>query len=194
MKRIFMAYRKGGNSARPTRLCPCPSLMKKHFVFHQYLWFLLIDKTWVYSGFQCSLTAQIRIFRILKSNPSEDAHSVTKRKISNQRFIKPTIPDLNCPRNLLSTVARLRTDHFKGIKISPDNFRSYPISRNCPPTQLTPDHIFDCKAILASRFKPDASLQEILYSPQAPDLLSLVIGALGSIWKCTKSIDKTRRM
>ncbi|GFQ85476.1 hypothetical protein TNCT_596261 [Trichonephila clavata] len=60
-----------------------------------------------------------------------------KCKISNQRFIKPTIPELNCPRNLWSTVARLRTGHFKGMKIPPDNSRSCPICRNCPQTQLT---------------------------------------------------------
>ncbi|GFQ80527.1 hypothetical protein TNCT_4031 [Trichonephila clavata] len=64
------------------------------------------------------------------------------------------------------------------MKISPDNSRSYPICRNCEQTQLTPDHILGCKAILESRFKLDASPQDILYSPQIPDLASLVIGAL----------------
>ncbi|GFW29020.1 hypothetical protein TNCV_2355781 [Trichonephila clavipes] len=69
--------------------------------------------------------------------------------------------------------------HFKGIKITPDNSRSYPTYRNSPKTQLTTDHIFGCKAIIfASTFK-DASSQDIFYSPQAPDLGSLVIGALG---------------
>ncbi|GFT85041.1 hypothetical protein TNCV_790821 [Trichonephila clavipes] len=67
------------------------------------------------------------------------------------------------------------------MKISPDNSRSHHNCRNCPQTQLTPDYIFDCKAILASPFKFDASLQEILYSPKAPDLVSLVIGAFGPI-------------
>ncbi|GFR28390.1 hypothetical protein TNCT_73151 [Trichonephila clavata] len=74
----------------------------------------------------------------------------------NQRLIKPIIPELNCPRNLSSTVAKLRMGHFKAMKVSPDNSRSYPICRNCPQTQLTPYHIFDCKAILASLFKLDA--------------------------------------
>ncbi|GFW20328.1 hypothetical protein TNCV_3457661 [Trichonephila clavipes] len=48
---------------------------------------------------------------------SEDASVVTKHKISNQRFIKPTIPELNSPRNLSSAVARLRMDHFKDLCI-----------------------------------------------------------------------------
>ncbi|GFW81219.1 hypothetical protein TNCV_375681 [Trichonephila clavipes] len=113
--------------------------------------------------------------------PTKDAVAVSKRKISNQRFIKPTIPELNCPRNVSSTIARLRTDNFKGMKISPDNSRFYPICRNCPQTQFTSDHIFDSKAILESLFKLHASSQDILYSPEAPDQASLVIGAFGSI-------------
>ncbi|GFR06476.1 hypothetical protein TNCT_188211 [Trichonephila clavata] len=50
--------------------------------------------------------------------------------------------------------------------------------RNCPQTQLTPDHIFACKALLASLFKLDASPQDILYSLQAPDLARLLLGIL----------------
>ncbi|GFX82021.1 hypothetical protein TNCV_2572201 [Trichonephila clavipes] len=41
---------------------------------------------------------------------SEDTRAVTKRKTSNKCFIKPTIPELNCPRNLSPTVARHRTE------------------------------------------------------------------------------------
>ncbi|GFV15475.1 hypothetical protein TNCV_4835011 [Trichonephila clavipes] len=44
---------------------------------------------------------------------SKDADKVAKRKTSNQRFIKPTIPELNRLRNLSSTVAKLGTVHFK---------------------------------------------------------------------------------
>ncbi|GFW23843.1 hypothetical protein TNCV_945281 [Trichonephila clavipes] len=84
---------------------------------------------------------------------SEVANTVAKRKISNQHFIKPTISELNCPRNLSSIVASLRTGCFKGMKISPDNSPSYPIFRNCAQNQLPPDNIFHCKAILASFFK-----------------------------------------
>ncbi|GFX08078.1 core histone macro-H2A.1 [Trichonephila clavipes] len=81
-------------------------------------------------------------------------------------------------KNLSSTVARLRMGYFKGMKISSDNSRSYLICRKCPQTQLTPDYIFNCKAILASLFKLDASSQDILYNPQAPDLALLIIGLL----------------
>ncbi|GFX70088.1 hypothetical protein TNCV_4615261 [Trichonephila clavipes] len=87
----------------------------------------------------------------------------------------------NCPRKFPSTVSRLPTGAFKGMKISPDNSRSYPIFRNSPQTKLTPDYICNCKAILASLFKLDASPQYILYSPQALDMVSFVIGAFGPI-------------
>ncbi|GFS79302.1 hypothetical protein TNCV_4409551 [Trichonephila clavipes] len=60
----------------------------------------------------------------------------------NLRFIKRTIPELNYPKNLSSTVGRLRMGYFKGMKISPDNSRSHPICINCPQTQLIQDYIF----------------------------------------------------
>ncbi|GFU14239.1 hypothetical protein TNCV_3579141 [Trichonephila clavipes] len=85
-----------------------------------------------------------------KQVTSEKANFVIK---TNQRFIKLTIPELNCPRNLSSTVSGFRMGYFKGMKISPDHSRSFPICKNCPQIQLTPDYIFDCKAILASFFK-----------------------------------------
>ncbi|GFU41968.1 hypothetical protein TNCV_4676741 [Trichonephila clavipes] len=72
-----------------------------------------------------------------------------RAKFLTSSFLKSTIPELDCPGNLSSIVARLHTGYFKGVEISPDNFRSYPICRNCSQTQLTPDYIFDCKAILA---------------------------------------------
>ncbi|GFT17886.1 uncharacterized protein TNCV_4910591 [Trichonephila clavipes] len=77
------------------------------------------------------------------------------------------------------------------MKISPDNSRSYPICRNCPQTKLTTDYIFDCKAILTSLFKLDVSPQDILYSPEAPDLASLVIGAFGPIISETRQDVKS---
>ncbi|GFX76964.1 hypothetical protein TNCV_2258271 [Trichonephila clavipes] len=107
-------------------------------------------------------------------------------QIYNQRFKKPTIPELNCPRNLSSTVERLLKGHFKRMEISPDNSRSSPISRNCPQSQLTPDHVFDCKAILASVFEFHASPRDTFYCTQAPDMDSLVIGAFGPIQLCPK--------
>ncbi|GFT88534.1 hypothetical protein TNCV_263151 [Trichonephila clavipes] len=44
---------------------------------------------------------------------TEDPNTITKRKISNQRFVKPTIPELNCPSNLSSAVAKLRNGYLK---------------------------------------------------------------------------------
>ncbi|GFU83441.1 hypothetical protein TNCV_1346261 [Trichonephila clavipes] len=138
-------------------------------------WTLGIMKVW---------TSSLRRLGKRISHPlftSEDANVVTNPKISNQRFKKPIIPELNCPRNLSSTVARLPTDHFNGMEITPDNSRSYPIYRNCPQIQLTPDYIFDCKVIFTSLFKLYASPQDILYNPQVPDLALPVIGAFGPI-------------
>ncbi|XP_055928755.1 uncharacterized protein LOC129959884 [Argiope bruennichi] len=50
-----------------------------------------------------------------------DANTAARRRIYNQHLSKATIPDLNCPRNLSSTIARRRTGHFKGMKISRTN-------------------------------------------------------------------------
>ncbi|GFQ87616.1 hypothetical protein TNCT_457071 [Trichonephila clavata] len=97
--------------------------------------------------------------------------SPSAKILYNQRFMEQTIPELNCPRNLSSTVARLRKGNFKGMEISPDNSGCYPISRNYPQTQLTPNHIFDCKAVLASLFKLDASPQDTLKLQTLPRLL-----------------------
>ncbi|GFT70419.1 hypothetical protein TNCV_2658511 [Trichonephila clavipes] len=56
--------------------------------------------------------------------PLEDANAVVNHKISNQSFVNATIPELNCSRNLSSTVAILRTGYYEGMKITPDNFQS----------------------------------------------------------------------
>ncbi|GFT53249.1 hypothetical protein TNCV_4233441 [Trichonephila clavipes] len=129
------------------------------------------------------LIRQTSKLSVLQGNPAHvgigTAYAVAKRKISNQRFVKPITPDLNCPRNLPSTTTRVISEVC--VKISPDNSRFYSICRNYPQTQLTSNHIFDCKAILASCFKLDVSPQDIICSPEAPDLASLIIGAFGAI-------------
>lgn len=80
-----------------------------------------------------------------------------------QSFPKPLIPEVNCSKNLSFVIARFRTGHLKGMKISPENAsRSYPICRNCPQTQLTPEHLFNYQAILASLLTRDAPPQDIL--------------------------------
>ncbi|GFT42109.1 hypothetical protein TNCV_1668951 [Trichonephila clavipes] len=96
-------------------------------------------------------------------------------------FLKPSVPELNFPRNLSSRVARPCRGYFKGIKISTDNSLFYPICGNSPHAEQTPEHIFQRKAFLASLFKFDASPQEFLCIPQALDLALLFIEALGTI-------------
>ncbi|GFV30953.1 hypothetical protein TNCV_4013871 [Trichonephila clavipes] len=129
----------------------------------------------------CVLAKENRDLDESSTVTSEDANVVAKRKISSQHFMKPTLPELNCPTNVSSTVARLHMVHFKGMKISPDKTRFYSIYRNCLQTQRTSDYIFDCKTILSSLFKLDALPHDLLYSPQAPDLSSLVLRTFGPI-------------
>ncbi|GFY53243.1 hypothetical protein TNIN_237701 [Trichonephila inaurata madagascariensis] len=46
-----------------------------------------------------------------------------------------------------STTTRFRTHHYKGMKIHPDETRSYRECENCPEIKLlTPKHIFECPA------------------------------------------------
>ncbi|GFT96243.1 uncharacterized protein TNCV_3906831 [Trichonephila clavipes] len=90
--------------------------------------------------------------------------------------------DLNCivKRNLTSIIARLRTGHFKGMKISSDKTRTYIPCKNCTEAQLTPDHILECPAltphIIRLGMAPLSSeLREVLYSADdAPKLAEAV--------------------
>ncbi|GFW38848.1 hypothetical protein TNCV_3882151 [Trichonephila clavipes] len=65
---------------------------------------------------ECVLAKKARGLDQSFSVTSEDANAVAKRKIFNHRFIKPTIPELNCPRNVSSIVARLRTGYFRASR------------------------------------------------------------------------------
>ncbi|GFV01450.1 DUF4817 domain-containing protein [Trichonephila clavipes] len=47
-----------------------------------------------------------------------------------------------------NTITRLRTGHFSGWEIDRNGRRTYWNFDNCPNTELTPAHIFDCPAIL----------------------------------------------
>ncbi|GFX30719.1 hypothetical protein TNCV_1180971 [Trichonephila clavipes] len=60
---------------------------------------------------------------------------------------KPLIVDFDCSRNLTSIIARLRTGHFKGMKISSDKTRTYIPCKKCTEAQLTPGHILECRAL-----------------------------------------------
>ncbi|GFV33243.1 hypothetical protein TNCV_3948971 [Trichonephila clavipes] len=70
--------------------------------------------------------------------------AIAKRKITFHRVKKHFIPDLNCNHVISSTTARLRTRHFKWMKISPDGRRSYNTCPHCPIIQPSPNHIFNC--------------------------------------------------
>ncbi|GFT01121.1 hypothetical protein TNCV_4055081 [Trichonephila clavipes] len=50
----------------------------------------------------------------------DDANAVAKHRIMNQTFKKPLVTECDCPRIITSTIARLRTEHLKGMKIHPD--------------------------------------------------------------------------
>ncbi|GFW58129.1 hypothetical protein TNCV_2742731 [Trichonephila clavipes] len=78
-----------------------------------------------------------------------------------------------------SIIARLRTGHFKCMKILSDKTRTYIPCKNCTESQLTPDHILECPAftphIIRLAMVPLASeLREVLYSADAPRLAEAV--------------------
>jgi ribonuclease HI len=109
-----------------------------------------------------------------------DANAVAKHRLLPHSFKKPLITDFDCPRILTSTITRLRTNHYKGMKILPDKTRTYIPCKNCTDAQLNPDHILECPAltphILQLGMVPLASeLREVLYST---DVLELAVAVL----------------
>ncbi|GFW00797.1 hypothetical protein TNCV_1760351 [Trichonephila clavipes] len=108
-----------------------------------------------------------------------DANAFANYKLLPHRYKKPLIVDFDCSRNLTSIIARLRTGHFKGMKISSDKTRTYIPCKNCTESQLTQDRILECLAltlyIIRLRMVPLASeLREVLYSADAPRLAEAV--------------------
>ncbi|GFW20500.1 RNase H domain-containing protein [Trichonephila clavipes] len=69
-----------------------------------------------------------------------DANAVANYRLLPHRYKKPLIVDFDCSRNLTSIIARLRTGHFKGMKISSDKTRTYIPCKNCNrgPTNARP--------------------------------------------------------
>ncbi|GFX59967.1 RNase H domain-containing protein [Trichonephila clavipes] len=97
-----------------------------------------------------------------------DANMAANYRLLPHRYKKPIIFDFDRSRNLTSIIARLRTGHFKGMKISSDKTRTYIPCKNCTEAQLTPDHILECPAltphIIRLGMVPLASeLREVLY-------------------------------
>ncbi|GFX01184.1 RNase H domain-containing protein [Trichonephila clavipes] len=90
------------------------------------------------------------------------------------------VTEFDCPRIITSTIARLRTEHLKGMKIHPDKTRSYVQCKHCPDLQLTPNHILECPIVAIELLKMGMvplrdSLREILYSPDAPRIAEAVM-------------------
>ena len=109
-----------------------------------------------------------------------DANAVAKHRLLPHSYKKPLIVDFDCPRQLTSTIARLRTNHYKGMKILPDKTRTYVPCKNCTEAQLSPDHILECPAItphiLRLGMVPLASeLRDVLYSVDALMLADAVL-------------------
>ncbi|GFX42008.1 RNase H domain-containing protein [Trichonephila clavipes] len=96
------------------------------------------------------------------------------------------VTEFDCPRVITSTIARLRTEHLKGMKIHPDKTRSYVQCKHCPDLQLTPNHILECSTVATKLLKMGLvplrdSLRELLYSPDAPRIAEAVIKTFDGI-------------
>ncbi|GFT78165.1 RNase H domain-containing protein [Trichonephila clavipes] len=116
----------------------------------------------------------------------DDANAVAKHRIMNHTFKKPLVTEFDCPRIITSTIARLRTEHLKGMKIHPDKTRSYVQCKHCPDLQLTPNHILECPTVATKLLKMGMvplrdSLRELLYSPDAPRIAEAVIKTFDGI-------------
>ncbi|GFX18125.1 hypothetical protein TNCV_1578041 [Trichonephila clavipes] len=98
----------------------------------------------------------------------------------NHTFKKPLVTEFDCPRIITSTIARLRTEHLKGMKIHLHKTRSYVQCKHWPDLQLTPNHILECPTVATKLLKMGMvplrdSLRELLYSPDAPRIAEAVI-------------------
>ncbi|GFY26226.1 RNase H domain-containing protein [Trichonephila clavipes] len=116
----------------------------------------------------------------------DDANAVAKHRILNHTFKKPLVTEFDCPRIITSTIARLRTEHLKGMKIHPDKTRSYVQCKHCPDLQLTPNLILERPTVATKLLKMGMvplrdSLRELLYSPDAPRIAEAVIKTFDGI-------------
>ncbi|GFU46222.1 RNase H domain-containing protein [Trichonephila clavipes] len=116
----------------------------------------------------------------------DDANAVAKHGIMNHTFKKPLVTEFDCPRIITVTIARLKTEHLKGMKIHPDKTRSYVQCKHCPDLQLTPNHILECPTVATKFLKMGMvplkdSLREVLYSPGAPRIAEAVIKTFDGI-------------
>ncbi|KAF8778141.1 hypothetical protein HNY73_014895 [Argiope bruennichi] len=111
-----------------------------------------------------------------------DADAIASRRLLPASFQKHSIPALNCDRTISTTIARLRTKHFREMKIYSDGHRNYGSCPHCIDTELSPDPIFDCPAILAKFFKIHLdSPHHLLYSTEVIDVAKAVLDTFGQI-------------
>lgn len=61
-----------------------------------------------------------------------DANAAVKCRFLNQPSMKPLITYFDFSRDIMTKLARLRTNHFEGIKNIPDG--AYIFFKNCPIT------------------------------------------------------------
>ncbi|GFW17927.1 RNase H domain-containing protein [Trichonephila clavipes] len=120
----------------------------------------------------------------------DDCNAVAKHRIMNHTFKKSLVTEFDCPRIITSTIARLRTELLKGMKIHPDKTISYVQCKHCPDLQLTPNHILECPTVATKLQKMGMvplrdSLRKILYSPDAPQIAEINPG------KCSKCFSYT---
>ena len=113
-----------------------------------------------------------------------DANAVASRKLTCQQGKKFSIPELNSDRTISTIIARLRTKHLKGMRISADGQRSYTrLCPHCPDNiQLSPQHILSCPAMLAKLF--NISIEdpvELLFTDKAVEIARAVFDSFGDI-------------
>ncbi|GFW65299.1 RNase H domain-containing protein [Trichonephila clavipes] len=78
----------------------------------------------------------------------------------------------------MTTIIRLRSKHFKGVKILPDGSGSYVVCRHCPVTRLDPKHLLSCPSIVGVLFKIDNGCSMgTLYQHPVIDVATVVIPA-----------------
>ncbi|GFT14554.1 RNase H domain-containing protein [Trichonephila clavipes] len=83
-----------------------------------------------------------------------DANAVANFKLREKSIpVNHQICDISGDRLTTKAIARLRTGHYRGMKLDGVVRRSYQNFDNCLDTELTSAHIFDCPAILAIQLK-----------------------------------------
>ncbi|GFX68356.1 hypothetical protein TNCV_2817301 [Trichonephila clavipes] len=120
-----------------------------------------------------------------------DADAISRRKLTFHSVEKHFISELNCNHVISPIIARLRTRHLKGMKISPDGQRSYNTCPHCPDIQLSPNHVFNCPSTLAKLHNIDLKPtgHQLLYTPKVLDIARTVFDTFDII--CARAIFDT---